>query len=81
MPTDHAAKRSTSPPPTRRRNRVSNITRRHLLAGSATAFAGSAPAILRGRNLNDKLNIAIIGCGGRGASNLRSVESEYCGTL
>ena len=76
MPTDHAAKRSTSPLPTSRRTRVSNITRRHLLAGSATAFAASAPAILRGRNLNDKLNIAIIGCGGRGASNLRSVESE-----
>lgn len=44
------------------------------LAGSAMTFA--APAVLRGRNLNEKLNIAIIGAGGRGGSNLRSVSSE-----
>ena len=45
-----------------------------------TAVAASSvfavPAILRGRNLNEKLNIAVIGCGGRGASNMRGVESE-----
>ena len=40
----------------------------------ATTFA--APAILRARNLNEKLNIAVIGAGGRGASNTRSVGSE-----
>ena len=40
----------------------------------ATTFA--APAILRARNLNEKLNIAVIGAGGRGASNTRSVDSE-----
>ena len=40
----------------------------------ATTFA--APALLRARNLNEKLNIAIIGAGGRGASNTRSVDSE-----
>jgi len=44
-----------------------------VIAGSAT-FA--APAILRARNLNEKLNIAIIGAGGRGASNMQSVASE-----
>jgi predicted dehydrogenase len=43
-------------------------------AGSAVAFG--IPALVRGRNLNDKLNIAIIGSGGRGAANMRSVESE-----
>jgi predicted dehydrogenase len=41
---------------------------------AAGAFA--APAVLRGRNVNEKLNIAIIGCGGRGASNLEDVSSE-----
>src|SRR4051794_5345880 len=45
------------------------------LVGSA-AGALAAPAILRGRNLNDKLNLAVIGVGGRGASNLDSVQSE-----
>src|SRR4051812_8067520 len=35
-----------------------------------------APAFLRGQNLNSKLNIAIIGSGGRGGANLASVSSE-----
>jgi predicted dehydrogenase len=34
------------------------------------------PAIVRGRNLNEKLNIAMIGVGGRGAANLRGVALE-----
>ncbi|HEV3166975.1 MAG TPA: Gfo/Idh/MocA family oxidoreductase, partial [Isosphaeraceae bacterium] len=45
------------------------------LAGSVVG-ALAAPAILRGRNLNEKLNIAMIGVGGRGASNLEGVASE-----
>jgi predicted dehydrogenase len=46
-----------------------------MLAGSAVgAFA--APAIVRGRNLNEKLNIACIGVGGRGGANLNGVGSE-----
>lgn len=42
------------------------------------AAAGSlaAPSLLRGRNLNDKLNVAIIGAGGRGRSNTKGVASE-----
>src|SRR6185437_5583577 len=32
--------------------------------------------IVRGRNLNEKLNIAVIGAGGRGGANLRGVSSE-----
>ncbi|HMV85161.1 MAG TPA: Gfo/Idh/MocA family oxidoreductase [Blastocatellia bacterium] len=53
-------------------------SRRQFLAQGAMAgiAAVAAPAIVRGRNLNDKLNLAIIGAGGRGASNLRDVESE-----
>ena len=42
--------------------------------GAAATFA--VPTILRGRNLNEQLNIAIIGSGGRGGSNMRAVESE-----
>ncbi|HEX8914407.1 MAG TPA: Gfo/Idh/MocA family oxidoreductase, partial [Humisphaera sp.] len=56
-----------------------SLSRRQFLAGTAAA-AGTAvlgfPAILRGRNLNDKLNLAVIACGGRGAANLGSVKSE-----
>lgn len=54
------------------------LSRRRFL--NQTAAAGlislTAPAIIRGRNLNDKLNLAIIGSGGRGADNLASVASE-----
>src|ERR1043165_5071827 len=54
------------------------VTRRQftrtLLA--ATGAVATAPAFLRGQNLNDKLNIAIIGAGGRGGSNLASVSSQ-----
>jgi predicted dehydrogenase len=39
----------------------------------ATASLAAAPAILRGEDLNSKLNIAIVGCGGRGASNMNDV--------
>src|SRR5437868_5407764 len=58
--------------------RHSRPTRRQfntgLLAGAIASM--SAPAFLRGRNLNDKLNIAVIGTGGRGGSNLNDVSSE-----
>ena len=49
------------------------ITRRELVGG-ALASAGViavAPAFLRGRNLNNKLNIAMIACGGRANANMR----------
>jgi len=45
------------------------------LAGVA-AGAFAAPAVVRGRNLNEKLNIAMIGSGGRGAHNLKQFEAE-----
>jgi hypothetical protein len=55
------------------------LTRRRFLqttaAGAAATFA--APAIVHGRNLNEKLNVAVIGTGGRGGSNLRSVSGEH----
>jgi predicted dehydrogenase len=54
------------------------ISRREFVGGAIAAvgvFKG-APAILRGQNLNSKLNIAIIGAGGRGVANLRGVAAE-----
>ncbi len=65
------------------KNRNTNVaskelSRRQFLNRAAAAGIAtlSAPAIVRGRNLNDKLNLAIIGSGGRGAANLRDVQSE-----
>jgi predicted dehydrogenase len=60
-------KRMTSYLPTRRRFL-------QTAAGSAAVLA--APAFVRGQNLNEKLDIAIIGSGGRGGANLQSVSSE-----
>jgi predicted dehydrogenase len=48
------------------------LTRRELLGG-ALAGAGvimGAPAFLRGQNLNGRLNIAMIACGGRALANM-----------
>jgi predicted dehydrogenase len=45
------------------------------VAGSAAGVI-AAPAIVRGRNLNEKLNIAVIATGGRGGHNLQQVSSE-----
>jgi predicted dehydrogenase len=62
----------------RKRTIHQTISRRRFL--QTTAAAGAAtfalPTIVRGRNLNEQLNIAIIGSGGRGAANMQSVESE-----
>ena len=57
---------------------ANELSRRQFLnqATAAGLVTLAAPAIVRGRNLNDKLNLAIIGAGGRGAANLKGVESE-----
>lgn len=41
---------------------------------AATAIGWTAPAYVSGQNLNNQLNIAVIGCGGRGGANLNSVS-------
>ncbi len=50
-------------------------SRRRFSKLLATSALGTlvAPAFLRGQNLNSRLNIAVIGAGGRGASNLAEV--------
>jgi predicted dehydrogenase len=48
---------------------------RHTSLATGAAVLG-APAFLRGKGLNEKLNVAIIGAGGRGGSNLSSVSTE-----
>ncbi len=54
------------------------ISRREFVSGSVSAagILAGAPALLRGQNLNNKLNIAMIGAGGRGRANLEGVASE-----
>jgi predicted dehydrogenase len=62
-----------------RTDRQSPPSRRQFgRAAAATAVAGvfGAPTLLRARNLNEKLRIASIACGGRGAHNLGQVAGE-----
>ena len=57
---------------TAKTTRQRRMTRREFVGG-ALAAAGvvtGAPALLRGQNLNSKLNIAMIACGGRANANL-----------
>ncbi len=70
MSDDSTPRRETTPPATLSRRRFHQAT----IATALGAFA--APAVVRGRNLNEKLAIACIGVGGRGASNLADVASE-----
>jgi hypothetical protein len=60
-----------------RRARV-GLTRREFTktVGGAAAGLLAAPALLRGQNLNDKLNIAVIGAGGRGGADTSGCSSE-----
>ena len=54
-------------------SRRSFLRKSAIVAGAATL---GAPATIRAQNLNERLNIAIIGAGGRGAGNLDAVKSE-----
>jgi hypothetical protein len=51
------------------------VSRRKFVEGMVAAGAAlaGAPALLRGRNLNNKLNLAYIGVGGRGTANMRQL--------
>jgi len=52
---------------------MNKIHRRNFLKSSSLATGGiilGAPAILRGQNLNSRINVACIGCGGKGYSDI-----------
>ena len=53
-----------------------SLSRRRFLQTTAAASALGFPAILRSQNAGDKLRLAIIGCGGRGAGDMAEVMSE-----
>ena len=55
--------------------RRTKFTRRQFVAAGAGALV-SAPGFLRAQNPKNRLNIALIGVGGRGAANLRAVSGE-----
>jgi cell division GTPase FtsZ len=60
-----------------RKQTSSSLTRRRFLQRSAAGAAMlAAPAVLSARAPSDKLNIVIIGCGGRGASNMKEMLTE-----
>src|SRR5262245_59133075 len=50
------------------------LPRRSFLA--TILVSCSAPALLRAAAANERLNIAVIGCGGRGAANLSEMKGE-----
>ena len=62
------------------RNRSGSLLSRRQFNRSAAAGAAAGvlgfPAILRGQNLNSKVNLALVACGGRGGANYQSVQSE-----
>ncbi|MCX6360135.1 MAG: Gfo/Idh/MocA family oxidoreductase [Armatimonadetes bacterium] len=56
------------------------ISRRKFVRDAAIttgALALGAPAVLRAQSLNSKLDVAIIGCGGRGGGNMQEIAA--CG--
>ena len=53
------------------------LTRRQFVGALTAGVVAGAPAILRGRNLNDKLDIAFLGCGGRGLASLRELTLSW----
>ena len=65
----------TSPSARLLRNKFTRRQFTRTVTGAALGVF-AAPAFLRGSNLNDKLNMAIIAAGGRGGANLGGVASE-----
>lgn len=57
---------------------MNRISRRRFLGQSATIGAAAVgfPNILRARSPNERLQLAFIGCGGRGGANLQTITSQ-----
>lgn len=55
-----------------------SINRRQFIRTGTAAGAAiiGFPAILRSQSANNRLNIAVIGCGGRGAANMKEMGEE-----
>jgi predicted dehydrogenase len=65
--------------PSKKREKGHALSRRAFLMTSAVAAGAAAigaPAIVHGQNLNEKLNLALIGVGGRGMGNFGGIQSE-----
>jgi predicted dehydrogenase len=62
----------------RTQGKPSSLSRRRFLQRSALAGAAllGAPAFVSSRGASEKLNIAVIGCGGRGGANLKEMLGE-----
>src|SRR5678816_564155 len=59
------------PKPTVSPGTASLVSRRHFIKYTtltAAAF-GTAPAFLRGQNLHNRINVAVVGAGGKGAGD------------
>lgn len=56
--------------------RTAPSRRAFLKASAGAASVLAAPGFLRARGANERLNVAVIGTGGRGAANLGGVASE-----
>jgi predicted dehydrogenase len=61
-----------------RKQTSSSLTRRRFLQRTAVTGAAllTAPAVLSARAPSEKLNVVIIGCGGRGAGNMKEMLQE-----
>ena len=60
-----------------KRSLSSTPSRRKFLQGAlAGTVALTLPGFVRAKSRHDKLNIVIIGCGGRGASNMKEMLGE-----
>jgi predicted dehydrogenase len=64
---EHTMKKRTT-----KSNREQRLTRRKFIGGAAAGASAilGAPAFLRGQNLNSRLNLAMIACGGRTLANM-----------
>src|SRR5262245_16134881 len=62
----------------RTQGKPSSLSRRRFLQRTALAGAAliGAPAFVSSRGSAEKLNIALIGCGGRGAANMKEMLGE-----
>ena len=55
------------------------VTRRQFIGGASVAalsFTVVKPELVRGADANSKINLGMIGCGGRAGAHLRALENR-----